>query len=81
MNDQIFPVPVVVNLDADHRRIIATAWEGIEFLSQNKPVTPGPKYRAALRICRDALDGWQPVRKARRAFIAAAREAHILTKR
>ncbi|RJG41073.1 MULTISPECIES: DUF982 domain-containing protein [unclassified Mesorhizobium] len=80
MSDQVFPVPVEVNLDADHRRIITTAWEGIEFLSQNRPAIPGPKYQAALRICRDTLDGWQPVRKARRAFIAAAREAHILAK-
>jgi len=69
---------VEISLDPAHRRIVASAWEGIEFLSQHRPARPGPKYRAALRICRDAIDGWQPAAKARRALVAAAREAHML---
>ncbi len=32
------------------------------------------------QICQDAIDGWQPANKARRAFVAAAREAHLITK-
>lgn len=78
MSDRPFPIPVEISLDPGHRRIVASAWEGIEFLSQYRPARPGPKYRAALRICRDAIDGWQPAAKARRAFVAAAREAHLL---
>jgi hypothetical protein len=78
MSDRPFPTPVEIAVDPAHRRIVASAWEGIEFLSQYRPAHPGPKYRAALRICRDAIDGWQPATKARRAFVAAAREAHML---
>jgi Protein of unknown function (DUF982) len=73
-----FSAPVEIVLDPGHKRIVASVWEGMEFLSQHSP--PGPRYRAAVRICRDALDGWLPVAKARRAFVAAAREAHILAK-
>ena len=80
MNDHLFAAPVEIVLDPEHKRIVASVWEGMEFLSQHRPEAPGPHYRAALRICRDALDGWSPVVKARRAFVAAAREAHLLAK-
>lgn len=80
MSDRPFPSPVEISLDAQHRRIVASAWEGMEFLSEHRPILPGPKYRAAMRICQDAIDGWQPANKARRAFVAAAREAHLITK-
>lgn len=79
MSDRPFPTPVEISLDSQPRRI-ASAWEGMEFLSEHPPLQPGPKYRAAMRICRDAIDGWQPAAKARRAFVAAAREAHLLGK-
>jgi hypothetical protein len=52
----------------------------MKFLSQHRSDAPGPRYRAALRICRDAFDGWLPVVKARRAFVAAASEAHLFGK-
>lgn len=77
MSDRPFAIPVEISLDPAHRRIVASAWEGIEFLSQHRPARPGPKYQAALRICRDAVEGWQPAAKARRALVAAAREAHM----
>ena len=80
MNDRPFPAPVEIIIDPEHKRIVASVWEGMEFLSQHRPDAPGPRYRAAVRICRDALDGWLPVVKARRAFVAAAREAHLLAK-
>jgi Protein of unknown function (DUF982) len=81
VNDRPFSVPVEIVLGSEHKCIVASVWEGMEFLSQHRPDAPGPRYRAALRICRDALDGWLPVVKARRAFVAAAREAHLLAKR
>jgi hypothetical protein len=34
----------------------------------------GRSYRAAVRTCRDTLDGWAPPAKARRRFLAAVRE-------
>jgi hypothetical protein len=80
MNDRHFSAPVEIELDPGHRRSIASVWEGIEFLSEIQPIKPGPRYRAALRACRDALDGWQSTVEARRAFVAAAREAHVLGK-
>jgi Protein of unknown function (DUF982) len=38
----------------------------------------GPKYRAALRACMDVIEQRRAVASARKAFIAAAREAHLL---
>ena len=81
MNDRPFPAPVEIILNPEHKRIVGSVWESMEILAQHRPDTPGPRYRAALRICRDALDGWLPAVRARRAFIAAAREAHILPRR
>jgi hypothetical protein len=37
----------------------------------------GPKHREALQACQDVLDGKKPVMSARRAFLAAAREAGL----
>lgn len=81
MNDLSFPAPVEIVLDLEHKCCVSSVWEGLEFLSQHRPDAPGPCYRAALRTCRDALDGLLPTVKARRAFVAAAREARILAKR
>ncbi len=73
MNDKRFPEPVDVGDPAQPRKI-ATAWEAIEWLSQLSSPSPGPRYRAALRACRDALDGWVPVQRAWREVKALARE-------
>ncbi len=81
VNDRPFSVPVEIVLDPEHTCIVASVWEGMEFLSRHCPDAPGPRYRAGVRICRDALDCRLPVVKARRAFVAAAREAHLLAKR
>lgn len=74
MNDKRFPTPVEVGDPANPRRI-ATAWEAIEWLSQLKIPSPGPRrYRSALRSCRDTLDGWVPPQRAWREVKALARE-------
>ncbi|WP_286299628.1 DUF982 domain-containing protein [Aminobacter sp. SS-2016] len=39
-----------------------------------KPAKTGPRYRSALRTCRDALDGLRRTKDARKAFVAAAKE-------
>lgn len=73
MDDKRFPQPVEVG-DEAHPRRVATAWEAIEWLAQLNPSSPGPKFRAAMRICRDALDGWVPVSRAWQAVKDAANE-------
>ncbi len=73
MNDKRFPAPVEVGDPANPLKI-ATAWEAIEWLSQLKTTSPGPRYRAALRSCRDTLDGWVPPQRAWTEVKALARE-------
>lgn len=77
MNDKSFSEPIRLSMAPQRERTIRTAWEGIECLS-DWPGTKGRSYRSALRACRDALDGWTPPAKARRALAQAAREAHML---
>lgn len=77
LNDKSFSEPIRLSMAPQRERTIRTAWEGIECLS-DWPGTKGRSYRSALRACRDALDGWTPPAKARRALAQAAREAHML---
>ncbi|MCA0045679.1 DUF982 domain-containing protein [Mesorhizobium sp. B283B1A] len=77
MNDKIFPRPVHLKFAPERVRVVRSAWEGLECLG-DWPFGRGRRYRAALRSCRDALDGWASPAKAMRAMIDAAREAHIL---
>ncbi|OBQ74508.1 DUF982 domain-containing protein [Mesorhizobium erdmanii] len=77
MNDKMFPRPIRLKFAPERERLVRSAWEGLECLG-DWPAVHGRRYRAALRSCRDALDGWTPPAKAMRAMIDAAREAHIL---
>jgi hypothetical protein len=76
MQDIWFLDPLHLKLDASHERTIRSAWEGLEFLGE-LPVRRGKQYRAAVRACRDVLDGLGSTGKARRALKGAAREAAI----
>jgi hypothetical protein len=78
MDDKRFPSPLELRLTETHTRLVATVWEAIECLQTQWPISTLPAYRAAMRACRDALDGLRPVSEARRAFRAAAREAGLL---
>ncbi|BBD41037.1 hypothetical protein Amn_pb00280 (plasmid) [Aminobacter sp. Y103A] len=69
------PPVVIARRDSAGRRTIGSAWEALEWLAQRKPAKSGPRYRSALRTCRDALDGLRRTRDARRAFVAAVKEA------
>lgn len=77
LNDKIFPRPIRLKFAPERERIVRSAWEGLECLG-DWPAGRGRRYQAALRCCRDALDGWTPPEKAMRAMIEAAREARIL---
>jgi hypothetical protein len=77
LNDKMFPRPIRLKFASGRERVVRSAWEGLECLDE-WPSNGDRKYRAALRSCRDALDGWTPPEKAMRAMIDAAREAHLL---
>ena len=77
MNDKMFPHPIRLKFTAERERVVRSAWEGLECLG-DWPAGQGRQYRAALRSCRDALDGWAPPAKAMQAMIDAAREAKFL---
>jgi hypothetical protein len=77
LNDKIFPRPVRLKFAQGRERVICSAWEGLECLG-DWPSGGDRQYRAAVRSCRDALDGWAPPEKAMKAMIDAAREAHLL---
>jgi hypothetical protein len=78
MDDKRFPSPLELRLTEARTRRVATVWEALECLQTQWQITTRPAYRAAMRVCRDALDGLRPVSEARRAFHAAAREAGLL---
>jgi uncharacterized protein DUF982 len=77
VNDKMFPRPVRLKFTRERERVVRSAWEGLECLG-DWPAGQGQLYRAALRSCRDALDGWAPAEKAMQAMIEAAREAKLL---
>lgn len=78
MDDKRFPSPLELRLTEARTRRVATVWEALECLQSQWPITTRPAHRAAMRVCRDTLDGLRPASEARRAFRAAAREAGLL---
>jgi hypothetical protein len=82
MTEIRFPEPVRLRLDSVGERVVATSWEALECLRDQWPAwARGRTYRIACRVCRDALDGWQPPQKARREFVKAARRAGLVARR
>jgi hypothetical protein len=80
MNDIRFPEPVVLKFEATGKRRVASIYEAIECMGQQWPEwAKGRSWRAAYRICRDALDGWRSEREARKSFLKAARKAGLLS--
>lgn len=79
MQNDRFEIPVTVRLGPDgEHRILKSAHDASDFLLNNWPGKKTPKQRAALQACHDAQAGNKPAMTARRAFIAAAREADVL---
>jgi hypothetical protein len=77
LNDKRFEQPIRLKFEPARERVVGSAWEGLECL-RDWPVGHSREYRAALRACRDALDGWTPAHRARRALFDAARQAELL---
>ena len=62
-------------------RTIESASDAIAVLrGEGWPVQTGKQLREAKKICVEVIDGKRPPAEARRAFIAAAVEAHIFVK-
>lgn len=79
MQNDRFEVPITVRLSSDgENKVLKTTREASDFLLNSWPGKKSPKQRAALQACYDAQAGNKPVMTARRAFIAAAREADVL---
>ncbi|ATU93705.1 hypothetical protein BLM14_06765 [Phyllobacterium zundukense] len=77
MEDKTFSTPVMVSLGAMGLRFVASAWEALECLRNQWPQQEGVEYKRAVRICRDALEGWMSAAKARQAFVKAAQRAGV----
>jgi hypothetical protein len=72
---------VAVTLDIDHERTVTNTVQAAGVLLEGWPRDRrGPKYRAALRACMDVLEQRRTVAGARKAFIAAAKEAHVFVR-
>lgn len=77
MNDKSFSSPVRISLGAMGLRLVASAWEALECLRNQWPQQDGLEYKRAVRINRDALEGWMTPAKARQAFVKAAQRAGV----
>lgn len=81
MQNDRFEEPITVKspLTGSHQ-FLRTALEASEFLLGQWPGKKSEKYRVALQACHDATEGGKPAMTARRAFLAAGREADVLVK-
>lgn len=69
--------PLVAKIDNTSRYAARSAWEALEYL-QN--YWRGPRdiaYDRAVRLCRDAVDGWVSAERARHAFKQALLSARL----
>ncbi|UVK54910.1 DUF982 domain-containing protein [Mesorhizobium sp. AR02] len=81
MNDAFFDVAIVVETSkpGEFRRLASVAQAAV-FMMERWPEEHGPAYRAALRACTGRLTSKDDVDNARRAFLAAAKEAGLVVK-
>ncbi|MFE0015922.1 DUF982 domain-containing protein [Mesorhizobium sp. NPDC059054] len=79
MEKQKFDPPVTVLAGpSGGQETISDATGCLDFVLKRWPGKRSDKHRAALQACSDADSGRRPASFARKAFIAAAREAGIL---
>jgi hypothetical protein len=79
MENARFETPLTVKSGPNGAdRLLRTAREASDYLLNDWPGKRSPKHRAALQACHDAMAGGKPAMIARRAFVAAAREADVL---
>ncbi len=81
MQNDRFDTPITVRAAATGAAtLLRTAQEASDFLLSQWPGKKTERYRAALQACHDAVAGDKPAMTARRAFLAAGREADVLVK-
>jgi len=81
MQENRFDTPITVRSPrSPESQVLRGPQEASDFLLNNWTGKRSPKHRAALQACHDAVSGDKPVMSARRAFVAAAREADILVR-
>lgn len=78
MENNTFETPVTVKVDSAGTLLtLRTARETSDFLLNRWPGKRSEKHRAALQACSDVNLRSKPAIGARRAFVAAAREAGV----
>lgn len=78
MENDKFENPVNVTVDASGILLtLRTAREATDFLLNRWPGKRTEKHRTALQACSDVRNGTKPPIGARRALVAAAREAGV----
>lgn len=82
MRNENFDIPVTIETEATGReRVVTDTIQAAEILLRRWPDDGrGQKYRAALRACMDAMEQRRAVASARKAFVAAAKDAHIFVR-
>jgi len=80
MSERPFRSPLIAKLDGSGRYIVRSAWEALDYLQTYWQGPRNPTYERALRLCRDALDGWVSPQRARHAFKQALLSAHLWVK-
>ena len=71
------PVAIATGVSGDIRTFMS-AQQATQLLTANWRDTGSEKHLAALRACRQAVQGGIPADVARTAFVEAARAAHML---
>jgi len=82
VRNEHFDVPVAVEgQELGRLQVVTDTVQAAEILLQRWPAEErGAKYRAALRACMDVMEQRRTVAVARKAFIAAAKEAHVFVR-
>ncbi|TPI74614.1 DUF982 domain-containing protein [Mesorhizobium sp. B2-8-9] len=71
------PVPVATGVSGEINNL-SNARQAVDLLSKHWRSAGSPKHMAALRACRQAMNGGIAADVARDALVDAAREAHML---
>lgn len=77
LSKKAFPHVLILRHGWAGQRTVTNAWDAWECLTGAWPVRNGKAARMAVRLCRDALDGFISVKSAYEAFLRALDEAGI----
>ena len=85
MRNENFDIPITVETSepdtATRERVVTDTIQAAEILLRRWPDDGrGQKYKVALLACMDAMDQRRAVSGAKRAFAAAAKDAHIFVR-